>query len=175
MALPREYTGQNCPLARSLEIIGERWTLLIVRDAFYGVSRFSDFRDHLGIPRAVLTERLNLLVEHGILVRAAAVSGRDEYRLTAKGQRLWPAVRSLIAWGDEFYVPGGQRRLFTHAGCDGVVDENGICRSCGLTPVPGELVLHPRPGAVPPPGADLVTRALSVPHQLLEPVESGVG
>jgi hypothetical protein len=55
MALPREYAGQDCPVARALEIIGERWTLLIVRDAFYGVSRFSDFRDHLGIPRAVLT------------------------------------------------------------------------------------------------------------------------
>ncbi len=62
MALPREYLGEDCALARALEIVGERWTLLIVRDSFYGVRRFSDFRDHLGIPRAVLTDRLNLLV-----------------------------------------------------------------------------------------------------------------
>ena len=71
MALPRTYAGENCAVARSLEVIGERWTLLIVRDAFYGVCRFSDFRDHLGIPRAVLAERLNLLVEHEILARTA--------------------------------------------------------------------------------------------------------
>ena len=76
MALPREYTGENCSIARALEVVGERWTLLIVRDAFYGVSRFSDFRDHLRIPRAVLAERLSLLVEHDILTRVTAASGR---------------------------------------------------------------------------------------------------
>jgi DNA-binding HxlR family transcriptional regulator len=80
MALPREYAGEDCPLARSLEIIGERWTLLIIRDAFYGVRRFSDFRDHLGIPRAVLAERLGLLVEHGILERSPAPAGASGTR-----------------------------------------------------------------------------------------------
>ena len=67
MALPREYTAESCPIARSLEIVGERWTLLIVRDAFYGVRRFSDFQAHLGIPKAVLAERLALLVAEGVL------------------------------------------------------------------------------------------------------------
>ena len=95
MGLPREYLDQECGLARSLEIVGERWTLLIIRDAFYGVRRFSDFRDHLGIPRAVLTERLNFLVEQGVLERLTASSGRDEYALTDKGVRLWPAIWSL--------------------------------------------------------------------------------
>ena len=103
MALPREYLGEDCALARALEIVGERWTLLIVRDAFYGVRRFSDFRDHLGIPRAVLTDRLNLLVEQGILERSVGASGRDEYALTPKGQRLWPAMWSLMSWGNDFY------------------------------------------------------------------------
>src|ERR1700722_5039884 len=117
MALPRDYIGQNCAVARALEVIGERWTMLIVRDAFYGVTRFSDFRDHLDIPRAVLTERLNLLVEHDILARTQASSGRDEYLLTEKGRRLWPTLWSLLSWGNEYYVAPDQRRQFTHSTC----------------------------------------------------------
>jgi len=88
VALPREYAAESCPIARSLEIVGERWTLLVVRDAFYGVRRFSDFRAHLGIPKAVLSERLSLLVDQGVLTKAAGSRGRDEYVLTPKGRRL---------------------------------------------------------------------------------------
>ena len=171
MALPRTYAGENCAVARSLEVIGERWTLLIIRDAFYGVCRFSDFRDHLGIPRAVLTERLNLLVEHGILARTTASSGRDEYALTEKGQRLWPTIWSLISWGNEYYVPDGLRRPFTHEGCGGEVGADGICQACQAAPEPRELVVGPRRERVP--GGekrDLVSRALSVPHRLFDPV-----
>src|SRR5487761_32596 len=171
MALPREYAGQDCPVARALEIIGERWTLLIVRDAFYGVSRFSDFRDHLGIPRAVLTERLSLLVEHGILARVTAASGRDEYSLTGKGQRLWPAVWSLISWGNEYYLDGRRCRSYVHAGCGGAVTADGRCGSCGATPAPGDLTIHPGPGqAAAAAKTDPVSRALSVPHLLLTPI-----
>ena len=67
--LGKDYIGQDCAIARSLEVIGERWTLLIVRDALYGVRRFKDFQEHLDVPKAVLAERLSTLVEHGILVR----------------------------------------------------------------------------------------------------------
>lgn len=173
MALPRTYVGENCAVARSLEVIGERWTLLIVRDAFYGVCRFSDFRDHLGIPRAVLTERLNLLVEHDILARTTAASGRDEYSLTEKGQQLWPTIWSLISWGNEYYVPDGLRRTFTHAGCEGTVGRDGLCQACRARPEPGELVLGPRRQARPGgEKADLVSRALSVPHRLFEPMDA---
>ena len=77
MALPREYTTESCPIARSLEIVGERWTMLVVRDAFYGVRRFSDFRAHLGIPKAVLSERLSLLVDEGVLARTPATQLRE--------------------------------------------------------------------------------------------------
>jgi DNA-binding HxlR family transcriptional regulator len=172
MALPREYTGEDCPIARALEVVGERWTLLILRDAFYGVRRFSDFRDHLLIPRAVLAERLNLLVEHGILARAAAASGRDEYSLTEKGRRLWPTIWSLISWGNEYYVPGQRRRRFTHAGCGGAVAAEGVCQSCGARPGPDALTVHPRREPSPATAAkhDLVSQALSVPHRLFEPV-----
>jgi DNA-binding HxlR family transcriptional regulator len=175
MALPRTYEGENCALARSLEVVGERWTLLIIRDAFYGVCRFSDFRDHLGIPRAVLTERLNLLVEHGILARTAAASGRDEYALTEKGQRLWPTIWSLMSWGNEYYVPDGLRRSFTHAGCGGAVGPDGLCQVCRATPEPRELVLGPRPRQTPGREKhDLVSQALSVPHRLLDPMDASL-
>jgi DNA-binding HxlR family transcriptional regulator len=172
MALPRTYEGEVCAVARSLEVIGERWTLLIIRDAFYGVCRFSDFRDHLGIPRAVLTERLSLLVEHGILARATAASGRDQYSLTEKGQRLWPTIWSLLAWGNEYYVPDALRRPFTHAGCGGTVGADGLCQACRVTPEPRELVVGPRPQRAP--GVekhDPVSRALSVPHRLFDPMD----
>jgi DNA-binding HxlR family transcriptional regulator len=171
MALPRTYEGEVCAVARSLEVIGERWTLLIIRDAFYGVGRFSDFRDHLGIPRAVLTERLNLLVEHDILARTTAASGRDEYSLTEKGQRLWPTIWSLISWGNEYYVPGGLRRPFIHAGCGGAVGAGGLCQACRAAPGPEELILGTRREQAP--GGekhDLVSQALSVPHRLFDPM-----
>jgi DNA-binding HxlR family transcriptional regulator len=173
VALPRTYEGEVCAVARSLEVIGERWTLLIIRDAFYGVCRFSDFRDHLGIPRAVLTERLSLLVEHEILARTTAASGRDEYSLTEKGQRLWPTIWSLITWGNDYYVPSGLRRPFTHAGCGGEVGADGRCEDCRATPEPRELVVGPRRQQAP--GGDkrdLVSRALSVPHRLFDPMDA---
>src|SRR5215467_11562352 len=98
MTLPSTYADRSCSLARTLEVVGERWTLLIVRDAFYGMRRFGDFAAQLGIPRAVLTNRLRSLVEAGVLDR-----DEDGYRLTAKGIALWPVVRAMMAWGDEYY------------------------------------------------------------------------
>src|ERR1700754_3113778 len=121
MALPREYTAESCPIARSLEIIGERWTLLIVRDAFYGVRRFSDFQNHLGIPKAVLAERLTLLIAEGVLAKISPGSGRDEYILPPKGKRLWPTIWSLITWGNENYLERPIRRTYRHAGCGGTL------------------------------------------------------
>jgi DNA-binding HxlR family transcriptional regulator len=173
MALPREYTGEDCAIARALEIIGERWTLLIVRDAFYGVTRFSDFRDHLAVPRAVLTERLNLLTEHGILARVTAASGRDEYVLTAKGQELWPAIWALQSWGSEHYIPAERRRFYRHAGCGGAIAPDGRCESCGTQPEPGDLTAHPRPKQLPLTAnkTDPVSVALRAPHRLLTPIE----
>src|ERR1700690_1518897 len=94
MALPKDYTGEVCSLARALEVVGERWTLLIVRDAFFGVRRFSDFAAHLKMPRAVLSERLGSLTEAGVLTGVSGAHGHTEYALTSKGLGLWPIVRS---------------------------------------------------------------------------------
>ncbi|HWC78528.1 MAG TPA: helix-turn-helix domain-containing protein [Pseudonocardiaceae bacterium] len=171
MPLPKDYAGQQCSLARTLEIIGERWTMLIVRDAFFGVRRFGDFAEHLGIPRAVLSERLASLAEAGVLSRISGAHGHIEYALTGKGLSLWPALRSLVDWGDEYYSAAGPRRVFRHAADDGTVPASGICGRCGATvPVP-ELVVAPGPGlAGQPAGRDPVTMAMAAPRRLLEPI-----
>jgi len=102
--LKRDYEGQNCSIARALEVVGERWTLLIVRDAFLGLRRFDEFQESLGIARNVLTDRLNRLVEEGILERArySERPERHEYRLTAKGRELNIALTALRQWGDTY-------------------------------------------------------------------------
>ena len=175
MALPRDYTGQACSLARSLEVIGERWTLLIVRDAIYGVRRFSDFLAHLSIPRAVLTERLAGLVAAGILERVPGPGGHDEYALTDKGQTLWPALHALMAWGDRYYAGKGPRRLFTHAACGTTVDAAGICPACGVAVDLADLAVAPGPGLTGENPADPVSVALSRPHRMLEPLDTRSG
>jgi DNA-binding HxlR family transcriptional regulator len=102
--LRRDYKGQNCSIARALEIVGERWTLLIVRDAFLGRRRFDEFQESLGISRNVLTERLGRLVDEGILDRVLYQEHppRHEYRLTRKGLDLHLALTGLRQWGDRY-------------------------------------------------------------------------
>jgi DNA-binding HxlR family transcriptional regulator len=175
MALPRDYTGQACSLASSLEVIGERWTLLIVRDAFFGVRRFSDFLAHLSIPRAVLAERLAGLAAAGILERVPGPGGHDEYAITDKGKALWPAVHALMAWGDSYYAERGPRRLFTHTTCGATITAPGTCPACGGAAGPTELTVHPGPGLAGVVPADPVSVALAQPHRMLEPLETRPG
>jgi len=163
MPLGSDYAGQTCSLARTLEVVGERWTLLIVRDLFFGVRRFSDLQRHLDVPRAVLAARLAMLVEEGIVEPGP-------YRLTGRGEELWPAVHALMQWGERHHSPGGPRRVFTHAVCGGELDEGGRCPACGSVPPAGELVMRPGPGATPPKRDDAVTLALREPRRLLEPL-----
>jgi DNA-binding HxlR family transcriptional regulator len=170
MALPNDYAGQACSLSRSLEIVGERWTLLIVRDAFWGVRRFADFIDHLRMPRAVLASRLKALTAAGVMARVAG-ERHVEYELTEKGVALWPVVLSLMSWGDDFYAPGGPRRLFQHADDGGQVDHWGRCDSCGAAAPASDIIVTPGPGLeVPGDGDSWVSAALTRPHRLLEPL-----
>ncbi|CDO86545.1 putative transcriptional regulator [Mycobacterium triplex] len=164
VALPREYPDENCPIARSLEIVGERWTLLIVRDAFYGVRRFSDFHNHLGIPKAVLSERLTFLVSEGVLTKTAA-----EYELTAKGKQLWPMVWSMIAWGTE-HLLDRPTRTYRHAECGGAIGADRRCAGCDRVPDVAELIAHPPRRPHDPNRDDPVSRALRRPHRMLEPI-----
>src|SRR3954452_18483703 len=131
--LGRSYDGQVCSIARSLEIVGERWTLLVLRDAFLGVRRFEDFQRSLGVARNVLTDRLGRLVDEGVLerVRYQERPERFEYRLTEKGRDLWPVTMALLRWGDRHYATEGPPRLIRHRGCGGHVTEHLCCDRCG--------------------------------------------
>src|SRR5262245_60907047 len=105
--LKRTYEGQDCSIARALELVGERWTLLIVRDALLGLRRFDEFQQSLGVARNVLTDRLTRLVAEGILERTAYSERppRFEYRLTEKGRELAVPVLALMQWGDRHLSP----------------------------------------------------------------------
>jgi DNA-binding HxlR family transcriptional regulator len=112
--LNRDYEGQeHCGVARSLEIVGERWTLLIVRDAFLGMRRFEEFQEDLGIARNVLTDRLNRLVDEEIFERVlySERPERYEYRLTKKGRDLSLALTALRQWGEEYLTAKPARVL----------------------------------------------------------------
>ncbi|MFJ9814409.1 winged helix-turn-helix transcriptional regulator [Streptomyces sp. NPDC101151] len=172
MALGKDYVTQECSIARALEVVGERWTLLVVRDAIYGVRRYNDFLVHLGIPRAVLSARLKMLTEEGILVRRRYQEAppRDEYVVTERGIALWPALRALGLWGREHFQEA-RLRSFRHAECGTELGSYGECPACGtVVPVP-DVVMVPEPGLAPDP-VDPVSRALLKPKRLLEPLET---
>ncbi|HKO38456.1 MAG TPA: helix-turn-helix domain-containing protein [Solirubrobacterales bacterium] len=138
--LRRDYPGLDCSVAKALEVIGERWSLLIVRAVMHGNRRFGEIQESLGIARNVLSARLERLVEEDILERRAYQEGppRFEYFLTEKGLDLWPALIALLHWGDRYSPsPDGPRRLIVHKECGGGVSERGTCESCGK-------VLHAR-------------------------------
>ncbi|HZQ66545.1 MAG TPA: helix-turn-helix domain-containing protein [Gaiellaceae bacterium] len=167
--LGKDYEAQDCSLARALGVLGERWTLLIVRDAFYGVRRFNDFQAHLDVPRAVLSNRLAGLVANGILRRRPDPehAGRHVYELTAAGRDLWPALYALLVWGDRHRYRNS--RVFKHAVCGTTLDDRGRCPACGLTPEPADVLTAPRRGRGKT-RDDPVSAALRKPHRLLEPI-----
>jgi DNA-binding HxlR family transcriptional regulator len=174
MVLPNTYAERNCSISRALEVVGERWTLLIVRDAFHGVRRFGDFATQLGIPRAVLTARLKTLVREGVLVREEDAAGLIEYKLTDRGIALWPVVRALMHWGDESYSPAGVKRALWHDADDGPIGADNRCEICGeLVPVP-DIRIEVGPGYVPSEAElDPVSEAMIRPRRLLEPIATG--
>ena len=131
--LGNTYEGQNCSIARSLEFVGERWSLLIIRDAtFGGVTRFADFQRHLGIARNVLSARLNHFVEQGLMERRPAGQSKyEEYILTDKGRDLRPILVALVNWGDRWAAPDGPPNTFQHSSCGGELEARVICARCG--------------------------------------------
>lgn len=148
--LHRDYPALDCSVAKALEVIGERWSLLIVRSVMHGNRRFGEMQGSLGIARNVLSARLQRLVDEEILERRAYQESppRYEYFLTEKGLDLWPALIALLNWGDRYSPsPEGPRRLIVHKECGGTVSERGICESCGKLLTARDAKQVPGPGA----------------------------
>jgi DNA-binding HxlR family transcriptional regulator len=144
--LGKTYDSQVCSIARALELVGERWTLLIVRDAlFAGVTRFNDHQHNLGIATNILKSRLDALIEAGIMQRTPAASGQSEYVLTDKGRDLEPALIALTHWGDRWATDGAPPIVYRHSGCGGTV---GVETSCAVDgPIdPAQVEVAPGPG-----------------------------
>ena len=149
--LQRSYPNQVCSIARSLEIVGERWTLLILRDAVLGMTRFEEFQEDLGIATNTLTNRLKLLCDEQVLERLSDPDrpGRPKYVLTDKGRELAPALILLMKWGDRHYpTPNGPPRLTLHAGCGGNIGPDLCCDRCGKHAAHAEIELPLGPGAL---------------------------
>lgn len=126
----------NCSVARTLDIVGERWTLLILRDAFNGIRRFDQFLETMPIARNVLAARLRKLVDHGVLdrVRYQERPERFEYRLTPAGLEFYPAIISLLQWGDRHLAgTDGPPMKVTHKACGGQPLAQVVCADCGDT------------------------------------------
>jgi DNA-binding HxlR family transcriptional regulator len=147
--LPSSYADENCSIARTLELVGERWTLLIIRQAMLGTRRFDEFQAQLGIARNVLTLRLDRLVEAGVLRRSLYEERpkRYEYRMTKKGTDLWPVLMALLQWGDRYEAPNGPPVVIEHRDCGGELDDRRRCRRCGAELEAWQVVRRPGPGA----------------------------
>jgi DNA-binding HxlR family transcriptional regulator len=150
--LGNDYENQVCSIAGALEVVGERWSLLIVRDILLGVRRFDRLQESLGIARNVLQKRLEMLIDEGVLERRLYQErpARHEYRLTEKGLDLWPAIVALMKWGDRYAAPeAGPPVLLEHRGCGGAVDEHRLCEACGARLSARDVVAVLGPGASP--------------------------
>jgi DNA-binding HxlR family transcriptional regulator len=148
--LGRDYDTQVCSIARALEVVGERWSLLLLRSVFLGRHRFDELLDDLGITRSVLSARLKRLEEEGVLERRRYRERpeRFEYHATDKGRALWPALHHLMRWGDTYYPePGGAPRIIEHRDCGGHAEDDLICDRCGEPLELGALRARRGPGA----------------------------
>ena len=147
-----DYSAENCSVGRTLGVVGEKWTLLVLREAFYGLRRFDELQEAIGCARNVLSDRLRTLVEHGLLrredYREPGRRTRAEYQLTEKGLELLPVVIALMAWGDRWEAgPEGPPVVVRHRGCGEPVRAELTCEAghTGLTA--RDTQPEPGPGA----------------------------
>jgi DNA-binding HxlR family transcriptional regulator len=145
----RPFTDQNCSIASALADLGERWTLLVMREVLLGRRRFADIRRHTGIAPNILSDRLQTLVDHGLLERRLYSEQPEahEYLATAKGRDVSPVLVALLQWGDRYAAPQGPPRVLVHTGCGHDADPELHCAHCGETIAPTELRVRPGPGA----------------------------
>ena len=147
----RRFADQNCSIARTLEIVGERWTFLVLREAFLGVRRFDQMQADLSIARNILADRLQTLVAAGILERRRYQDHppRSEYRLTLMGLDLYPIVISLMRWGDRYQTEHGPPVVLTHRACGREMTPVMACPHCSEEVTARDVTFAPGPGAVP--------------------------
>jgi DNA-binding HxlR family transcriptional regulator len=148
----KNFSQMHCSVAQCLEAVGEWWSLLIVRDAFLGVTRFDEFQQRLGISRGVLNQRLVRLVDAGVLAKEpySARPPRYDYRLTEKGRDLWPVVTAMQQWGDKYAAPEGPPVQLIHEHCGEISEAQLVCSACGKPFGPLDFKAIPGPGAVEP-------------------------
>jgi DNA-binding HxlR family transcriptional regulator len=147
------WSTENCTVGRTMAILGERWTFVVLREVFNGVRRFDDISRHGGIPRQVLSNRLALLVEQEILRREPYQDPgervRHEYRLTEKGFDLYPVMVAIADWGDRYVAdPEGSPVEFAHRDCGGQVHAVLECADGHRVERPRDLAPRPGPGAI---------------------------
>ena len=143
----------NCSTARALELLGDRWTLLILRDAMFGVTRFEEFRERLGVARNILTTRLDDMVGHGLLERRPydAARCRYDYVLTDKGRATWPILMAMRQWGDTWIAGEGREPLqFVHRSCRTPTTAQLTCDCCGEPLQFADLTAVAGPGLTDP-------------------------
>jgi DNA-binding HxlR family transcriptional regulator len=149
------YQASNCSIGRTLQVVGEKWTLLIIRESFYGATRFEQFHRVLQCPRNLLSERLTLLVDEGILERSEyrepGSRARKEYRLTDTGRELAHIMLALQQWGDRHKAdPEGPPVVARHAGCGRDVHVTFVCDKGHIVTEPDDVEMVDGPGALPP-------------------------
>jgi DNA-binding HxlR family transcriptional regulator len=161
----RPFTQQNCSIANALAVVGERWSLLVMREILFGRTRFSEIKRNLGVAPNILSDRLQQLVEHGLVERRPTGEGGEshEYTATPKGRDISPVLTALLGWGDKHAVPtGGPPRVQVHTVCGHDAHPQLHCSHCGELIGRGELQSRPGPGASPKQVADgILPRALS--------------
>ncbi|HMO46467.1 MAG TPA: helix-turn-helix domain-containing protein [Rubrivivax sp.] len=141
---------ERCSVARTVSVIGDRWTLLVLRDCFLGVRRFEAFQQRLGISRPMLSDRLRKLVDAGVLRKRSYQESppRYEYRLTPKGLDLHPVIMAIVHWGDVHMTAGqGRPVLHRHATCGHLFDPVSVCAHCREPLLAKDVVVEPGPGA----------------------------
>jgi DNA-binding HxlR family transcriptional regulator len=146
----KSFADMHCSLAQCLEVVGEWWSMLIIRDVFLGVTRFDDFQQRLGISRNILNQRLTTLVDAGVLTKVpySEHPPRNDYRLTEKGRDLWPVLTAMRQWGDKYVAPDGPPMKMKHKGCGRFVEAVMTCSHCGERIGPRDVLAVAGPGVV---------------------------
>jgi DNA-binding HxlR family transcriptional regulator len=146
----RPFEDQNCSIARALAVVGERWTLLVLREVLLGRRRFQEIKRNTGVATNILADRLETLVEHGVLERRLYSDQPESYEYvpTPKGRDAVPVLVALMQWGDRYLAENGPPRVLVHAACGHDADPALYCSHCHEQLGPGTLRVRPGPGAV---------------------------